>query len=186
MSRGDVPDGDLRACVRRIPTGPGVYRMLDARARSSMSARRRTSSAGSASYFSRALNRRLLVMVAQVADIEVTVTRTEGEALLLESNLIKALKPRFNVLLRDDKSYPYIHLTTAGRLSAPRLLPRPAQGARALLRPLSQRLRRCARPCNCCSSCFRCASARTASTAPARGPASSTRSSAAPGPASGW
>jgi len=72
-----------------------------------------------ASYFSRALNRRLQAMVAQVADIAFTVTRTEGEALLLESNLIKSLQPRYNVLLRDDKSYPYIRLTV--RNEFPRL-----------------------------------------------------------------
>ena len=67
------------------------------------------------SYFGRALNRRLQVMVAQIADIQVTVTRTEGEALLLENDLIKTHRPRFNVLLRDDKSYPYIYLSTQDR-----------------------------------------------------------------------
>jgi excinuclease ABC subunit C len=107
-----TPPFDGRAYARRLTTAPGVYRMFDADdgvlyVGKAASLRHRV-----ASYFTRsAQSPRIVSMVAQIARIEVIATRTASEALLLENQLIKSLKPRYNVLLRDDKSYPYIVLT---------------------------------------------------------------------------
>ncbi len=112
MSGPDSPAFDGKAFVRDLTPAPGVYRMLAADGSvlyvgKAASLRKRV-----ASYFLKDQpSRRIALMVAQIANIEVTVTRTESEALILENQLIKSLRPRYNVLLRDDKSYPQILLT---------------------------------------------------------------------------
>jgi excinuclease ABC subunit C len=99
--------------ARRLSTAPGVYRMLAEEGRVLYVGKASNLRKRVGSYFGRSpANTRTLNMLAQVRAIEVSITRTEGEALLLENDLIKSLKPRYNVLLRDDKSYPMIYLSS--------------------------------------------------------------------------
>jgi excinuclease ABC subunit C len=99
--------------ARLAPSRPGVYRMIDARGdvlyvgKAKNIRKRITSYARPTGHDSR-----IERMIASTRSLEFVVTRTETEALLLEANLIKRLRPRFNVVLRDDKSFPYILITT--------------------------------------------------------------------------
>src|SRR3954453_19546771 len=102
----------LRAALRNVPNSPGVYRMLDRKGDALYVGKARNLKSRIQNYTHPAgLSNRLRRMVAETATLEIVVTGTEAEALLLENNLIKRLMPRYNVLLRDDKSFPFIHLT---------------------------------------------------------------------------
>ncbi|MFT9299098.1 MAG: GIY-YIG nuclease family protein, partial [Gluconobacter sp.] len=102
----------IRDALKTIPYSPGVYRMLSEKGEvlyvgKALSLKKRVSSYTRIAQ----LPERLRRMVSMTVSMEIVITRTEADALLLEANYIKRMKPRFNILLRDDKSYPWLMLT---------------------------------------------------------------------------
>ena len=158
------PGFDPKSFVAALPRRPGVYRMFNDAHELLYVGKARSLKDRVGTYFAAGnVNPKVQALVHQIADIEVTVTNSETEALLLEYNLIKEHRPRFNVVLRDDKSFPYIHLTAnhpfprlafyRGARSAPGRYFGPFPGAGAVRDTLNQ-LQKLFRIRNCRDSFF--------------------------------
>ncbi len=113
--KNDSPseDFDSKTFLTTLPHKPGVYRMINTEGDILYVGKAKDLKNRVSSYFrSNLVNSRIWSMVKQIQNIRITITATEAEALLLESNLIKKHLPRYNILLRDDKGYPYIYLSS--------------------------------------------------------------------------
>ena len=107
------PEFDAASFLRTLTSRPGVYRMFNAGGELLYVGKARNLKKRVSSYFRKSgLPPKTRALMQQMARVETTLTNTEAEALILENNLIKAHRPRYNVLLRDDKSYPFIYLSS--------------------------------------------------------------------------
>ena len=103
---------DAESFLKRLPQKPGVYQMLDAAGTVLYVGKARNLKSRVTSYFrASGLSTKTMALVARIHDVDITLTASETEALLLEQSLIKKSRPPYNIVLRDDKSYPYIYLT---------------------------------------------------------------------------
>jgi len=115
VQKAQRPPFDAEAFLGRLTTRPGVYRMLGDDGAVLYVGKARNLKSRVSSYFrASGLTAKTIALVNRIADIQVTVTSSETEALLLEQSLIKSERPPYNIVLRDDKSYPYIYLTEEG------------------------------------------------------------------------
>ena len=113
MKARTAADFDVAAFMRTVTTRPGVYRMRDGQGEIIYVGKASNLRSRLSSYFQKTLdNRKTRALVDAIADVETTITNSAAEALILEHNLIKEHRPRYNVVLRDDKSYPYVFIST--------------------------------------------------------------------------
>ena len=166
---------DHKGFLKTLTTRPGVYQMYDADGKLLYVGKARNLKNRVGSYFrASGLTDKTMALVARIQDIQVTVTSTEVDALLLEHNLIKTQQPPYNILLRDDKSYPTFFYRARISFHASLCTGAPS-GARARILALTPVPGQCASPCIFCRKFSRCANVKTVISTIVPGPACNIR-----------